>query len=95
MGIREDAREFIDNVIDSWISSYDDDYDSMSQAHDDLDSAEDYFEGEKYDEFLEEYGYEDTPEVRENFFEVLANSIDETRDYLSDTYDHYDDTYEE
>lgn len=84
---------WVENTIDCWCENTDDDYDSVQQLMDDLDSAVDYFSSEEFETtFCDTYGY-DPKEVKftDKMEEVVLKCVESTKSYIEDTYDNYDD----
>lgn len=73
-------RNWVMNTIDSWIQSYD-------NIDDDLDTADDYFSN-NFDEFLSEYGYEDSgiDDLTDEMLDIIYNYVESTKEYLENKY---------
>lgn len=84
----EDFKYWVQNTIDSWIRGYDDDFEDMKRAEEELDTADDYFSN-NFEEFLEEYDYEDDVEWNDAFNDIIADYVESSKEYLEETYEHW------
>lgn len=93
--IEEAVKDFVGSEIDGWIQGYDDDNEDMMRAHSELDNAREFFENDKYEEFLDSEELEDDPVLLEYFLDYVDEYAENSKEYLSDTYDHYNTCYDE
>lgn len=79
---------WVEESIDSWIQSSDDDPVDMRQLDQDLSTADEYFYNE-FDNFIEENGYETDIEWLDEFDDIIENYVQESIEYLEEKYEYW------
>ena len=79
---------WVEESIDSWIQSSDDDPVDMRQLDQDLSTADEYFYNE-FDNFIEENGYETDIEWLDEFDDIIENYVQESVEYLEEKYEYW------